>query len=250
MPADRIVLLRCGGGHAGIVWETLVEDYAQDRDDGHAAVWDDAAEVHRSLEGFRHLRTAEEVRAFAGDRTIDCFVANGTPATRKLLVEELRRELPGPRLRFPNAVHKTAWRPPNCSFGEGNYVGPFARIGPSSSIGNFCIVNPYSLVSHDVVLEDFCQMNGHASVGGYTRLGTGCWLSLSAAVADHLTIAPWTRLGMNAAVHKSITEPGLTWVGTPARPIAKKDKEGGEESKEPRMQSAEAGEAVPVQPRI
>ncbi|KAI9008721.1 trimeric LpxA-like protein [Hyaloraphidium curvatum] len=227
-PPAPAVLFRCGGGQAGVLWEAVAPRYATAARDGNAACWDDGPGIHPALTaaGFVHLRSENEALEFASRHPqLDVFVSHGTPASRKRLAARLRSLLPG--IRFPPAMHPLLCPAMNCTFGEGTFVAPFARIGPNASVGAFCHVGPFTIISHDCRVGDYVQLNGHNSIGGGTRLEEGVHLGLNAHVGDHVGVAPWTVIGLNSGVLRSITEGGVTWIGTPARPMERKGREAG-----------------------
>ncbi|KAI9003441.1 hypothetical protein DFJ74DRAFT_713659 [Hyaloraphidium curvatum] len=197
--APPLVLLRCGGKQAGVVWEVVGPAYEASVAAGRAAAWEDGETLHRSLAGFVHLRTAAEAREFAARApTVDVFITHGVPAVRKRLLAELRRELAGCVVVFPNAVHQHASVAPAAQLGEGKFIGALARVGNAARIGSFCL------------------------------LGEGAVIGLGAVAKEGTLIAAWTTVGMHATVTKDITEPGLTWIGTPARPMRKAAVDGSE----------------------
>ncbi|KAI9026378.1 trimeric LpxA-like protein [Hyaloraphidium curvatum] len=223
----RAVLLRCGGGHAGTLWEIAQDEYPAEVASGRAVCWDDGPAIHPSLVGFAHIRSAEGVREFLREldppaAVVDVFVCHGEPDVLHKLVPEVERELSPWTLRFPPAISPLAAVARSATIGRGVFIGFFSRIGNAVRVGDFCRIGGGTSVGHDTVLEDYAQLNGKVSMGGSIRVGSDCVLGLGTIVRDHISIAAGTRTGMGAVLHKDIVEPGLTWVGMPARKLEKK----------------------------
>ncbi|KAI9034028.1 trimeric LpxA-like protein [Hyaloraphidium curvatum] len=239
--------MRCCGGHAHSVWENVAAEYAGDLSSWLCAVWDDSGALHPALAGFALLRTREEAVAWVrgtGAAEVHAFAGHGLPGVRRELVAGMRAAFPSelqgvPRLVWPNAVHPTAYVPEGFEMGEGNLVGSFTKLGPHARVGSFCMIGAHCLVAHDAVVHDYAQMNAANVLGGHSVLGEGCVMGINSCAADHAEIAPWTRIGMNAALVRSITVGGGVWIGTPARPMARK-REGKEGPGEHRGEAAAA----------
>ncbi|KAI9025651.1 trimeric LpxA-like protein [Hyaloraphidium curvatum] len=216
-----LVLFRCGGKQAGVTLDALGGKYADSAEAGRAAAWDEGPALHRTLAaaGFVHLRTADDARAFCGAGPVDAFVCHGKPAVRKRLACELRAELARARLRFPVAVHPTAYVAPTAALGEGTFVGYHAAVGNAAIVGRFCMLSGPVTFSHDTLVGDYPQASGGAMCAGGASLGEGVWLGMGAVVRDGARVADWSMIGMHARVVRDIVEPGWTWVGTPARPL-------------------------------
>ncbi|KAI9018993.1 trimeric LpxA-like protein [Hyaloraphidium curvatum] len=240
-PGRLAILLRCGGAQAAVMWEVLRDKYAAETSAGRVASWDDGPRIHRTLGGVAHLRNAEEVRAWLASRAPDgvhAFVCHGEPKARKKLVPELEAALEGYRVEFPVVVSPWALVTRTSVIGRGTYVGSFANVGNACVVGEFARVAGSSVLGHDCVLAPYAQLNGKLAVGGGCELGEGCLIGMGCVVRDHVRVAPWTTLGMGAVLARSIEEPGQTWVGIPAKPLARKRAAGavvGGEEKESRL---------------
>ncbi len=84
---------------------------------------------------------------------------------------------------------------------SGVRIDSLVHIGHGVHIGRDAVIVAQSGISGSVTLGDRVMMGGQAGV------------------SDHVTIAPDVRIGSRAAVMKSISTPGITVSGTPARPI-------------------------------
>ncbi|KAI9015895.1 trimeric LpxA-like protein [Hyaloraphidium curvatum] len=228
-----VVLVRCGGAAATVVWELISGDYSNVISEGRAACWDSGKEIRSEFAGWKHLRTAVEVRAWVAaldprPDVLDAFLGHGEPLVVGRMVDELERELaPGSmgdtRLRFPPAVASTVALAPTALIGRGAKINHYNRIGNGARVGEFCRIGNFCLVPHDCVLGNRTCLNAAVILGGWTNVGEDSVLGLRATVRDHLTVAAGTTVGMGAVVTRSIDVPGETWVGTPARKLEKQE---------------------------
>jgi UDP-3-O-[3-hydroxymyristoyl] glucosamine N-acyltransferase len=58
-------------------------------------------------------------------------------------------------------------------------------------------------------------------ISGSTKLGAHCALGGQVGLTGHISIADRTTIGAQSGVPKSITDPGKTYMGYPAREIRK-----------------------------
>lgn len=115
------------------------------------------------------------------------------------------------------------WRLHNLSVKYGFSI-PLNTFGPGLSIAHIgpIVINSQSKVGANCRIQTGVTLgatNGSADapqLGDNVFLGDGCKLIGAITVADDVAI------GANAVVVKSITEPGTTWGGVPARKISDK----------------------------
>lgn len=74
-------------------------------------------------------------------------------------------------------------------------------------------------VGHGVHIGRDALIVAQSGISGSVTLGDRVMMGGQAGISDHVTIAPGVRIGSRAAVMKSISTPGITVSGTPARPI-------------------------------
>lgn len=146
-------------------------------------------------------------------------VGIGYPAARLKVAHEVRSILP--RAEWPVLVHPSAiFDAASARFGEGvqlcaGVIGtvnltfaPFAfcnlgcTLGHESTIGAGSVVNPCANISGGVVMEESVLIGTGAQILQYRRIGAGA------------------SVGAGAVVTKDVL-PGLTVIGTPARPLVK-----------------------------
>lgn len=70
-------------------------------------------------------------------------------------------------------------------------------------------------VAHNVTIGANTVMAAQAGIAGSTTLGEGCVVGGQAGFADHLTIANGSKFGAQTGVHRSISEEGQVWMGSP-----------------------------------
>jgi UDP-3-O-[3-hydroxymyristoyl] glucosamine N-acyltransferase len=87
------------------------------------------------------------------------------------------------------------------------------RIGCRTRIDSLVHVGHGVDIGADVVIVAQCGISGSVVIGDGVTIGG------QAGISDHVTIAPGVNIGSRAAVMKSITTPGVTVAGTPARPL-------------------------------
>ncbi|KAI9025642.1 trimeric LpxA-like protein [Hyaloraphidium curvatum] len=226
-PSRRAVLFRCGGGHAASIYDSVATSHAAEIAAGRAVCWDDGERVHPVLvnNGWAHVRSSEGVAAFlkrCGADALDVFIVLADPGGKLRLAAQVDAEVPrwGLPTSFPVILGKDCQVSfTNTTLGRGAYVGNLAVVSSQVHIGDFAHVGALSLIGHDVVIGEGCHLGGTNSVGGFLRIGRGVKMGLAASVRDRCDIADWSRIGMHAAVSAPIKEPGLTWVGIPAKAI-------------------------------
>ena len=74
-------------------------------------------------------------------------------------------------------------------------------------------------IAHNVVVGENTVMAGQTGISGSTKIGKNCIFGGQAGLPGHLTIAANTSVGAQSGVHKSITEPGKSYFGYPAKEI-------------------------------
>ena len=82
-------------------------------------------------------------------------------------------------------------------------------IGFCAQIGTNCKINS------DVTIG----AHGSYSISGAPKIGNRVYIGTGAKILGNITIADDVVIGANSVVTKSITEPGTTWGGIPARKL-------------------------------
>jgi len=76
-------------------------------------------------------------------------------------------------------------------------------------------------IAHNCEIGEYTYIAAGTGVAGSTKLGKNCLISGHVAFAPHLTIADNTSIGGASGVSKSLTKPGLSYLGSPAMEVSK-----------------------------
>jgi UDP-3-O-[3-hydroxymyristoyl] glucosamine N-acyltransferase len=93
-----------------------------------------------------------------------------------------------------------------------------ATIG-ETHIGKGVKLDNLIQIAHNVVLGDNTVIAAQSGISGSTKVGKNCSLGGQAGLTGHIQIADNTKIGAQSGVGKSITEPGKTYFGYPAREV-------------------------------
>jgi len=74
-------------------------------------------------------------------------------------------------------------------------------------------------IAHNVVIGEHTAIAAQTGISGSTKVGDFCQLGGQVGLTGHIQIADHTTIGAQSGVPKSITEPGKTYMGYPAREI-------------------------------
>lgn len=104
--------------------------------------------------------------------------------------------------------------------GEGALISPGVVFTSNIRVGRAFHANIHSIIEHDAVIGDFVtfapgvRCNGNVTIGDFAYIGAG------AVIRQGLTIGAGATIGMGAVVTKDVA-PGVTVIGSPARPLVK-----------------------------
>ncbi len=76
-------------------------------------------------------------------------------------------------------------------------------------------------IAHNCEIGENTYIAAATGIAGSTKVGKNCLISGHVAMAPHLTIADNTSMGGATGVTKSLTKPGLTYLGAPAMEASK-----------------------------
>ena len=218
--SNKILLIRCGGKHSAVVWDSCRELYVATG--VKIVIWDDNGQAHKTLPQSHIVQDIESVLEILSKEqnitTIDCLVCVGSPTVRKKLVDEIEVQLKNRyNVEFPNVIHKTATVSMSATLGNGCYVGAGSLINVSASVGSFCIINSHAIIEHDCTLHDYATINPGAILCGTVSIGHSTVVGANATVREQCDIPSNVIVGMGSSVVKSITEANSLWMGVPAR---------------------------------
>jgi len=108
------------------------------------------------------------------------------------------------------------WR--NAEVGENSFIFENNVIQPFVRIGNNCVLWSGNHVGHRTVMRDNVFVASHAVISGYCEIGEHSFVGVNATFNDGVKIAADCVIGSGALVVKD-TEPGMVYVGSPARAL-------------------------------
>lgn len=76
-------------------------------------------------------------------------------------------------------------------------------------------------IAHNCEIGENTYIAAATGIAGSTKVGKNCLISGHVAMAPHLTIADNTSMGGATGVSKSLTTPGLSYLGSPAMEVSK-----------------------------
>jgi UDP-3-O-[3-hydroxymyristoyl] glucosamine N-acyltransferase len=85
------------------------------------------------------------------------------------------------------------------------------KVGIGSKIDNLV------QIAHNVQTGPGCLVAGQSGISGSTKLGAFVVMGGGTVMRDNISVADGTRLGVRGGLAHSVTKPGLTMAGTPAR---------------------------------
>ncbi|MFZ4828926.1 MAG: acetyltransferase [Phototrophicaceae bacterium] len=142
----------------------------------------------------------------------------GSNVIRQTLVEKMSHVM------WTEAIHSSAYVAHGVEIGIGSVIMAKSVINPCSYVGKHVIINTSASIDHDCVVEDFAHIAPGVNIAGNVHIGKRVFVGIGAKIingteANPLTIADDVIIGAGAVVTKSITEPGITVVGIPAKPL-------------------------------
>jgi sugar O-acyltransferase (sialic acid O-acetyltransferase NeuD family) len=165
---------------------------------------------HRTVFGLPHLGPPEKLQVEPGVRAV---IAVGSNAARR----DIARRLDG-RLRWASVVHPAAIVSPKAHVKEGAVIFAGAVVQAEAVVGWHAILNTGCRVDHDNDIGAFCHVAPGAVLGGTVKLGEGVFVGAGAVVTPNRTLGEWCTIGAGGTVVQD-TEPGLIYVGVPAKPL-------------------------------
>lgn len=185
----------------------------------HQLVFVDDNPPAAECNGHRVLSYVEWLAQPATRRHISIAIANSV--VRQKLVERCMADgVEFFEVRAANVVQLD-----DVQLGEGVILCPFVTLTSNIRIGKHFHANLYSYVEHDCVIGDYVtfapgvKCNGNVVVEDHAYIGAGAVIK-QGLPGQPLVIGRGAVVGMGAVVTKSVL-PGVTVVGSPAKPLLK-----------------------------
>jgi sugar O-acyltransferase (sialic acid O-acetyltransferase NeuD family) len=194
------------GGHAKVMVDTC---WAA----GWTVLGTADGDPRRTVFGLPHLGPPEKLQVGSGVRAI---IAVGSNAARR----DIARQLDG-RLSWASVIHPAATVSPRARVEEGAVVFAGAVVQADTVVGRHAILNTGCRVDHDSNVGAFCHVAPGAVLAGMVTLGEGVFVGAGAVVVPDRTLGEWCTVGAGGVVVRD-TQPGLTYVGVPAKKIGPK----------------------------
>lgn len=147
----------------------------------------------------------------------------GSPSVR----EKMMNRASEAGFKFATIIHsKVAYSHDWNEIGEGTVICAGNILTVNIKLGKHVQINLDCTVGHDAVLDDYTTLAPGVHVSGWVHFGKRVYVGTGANIINGtednpLTIADDVVIGAGACVTKSITEPGVTAVGVPAKIIGR-----------------------------
>ena len=116
-----------------------------------------------------------------------------------------------------NIVHPNAFFDNSAETSLGNFIGPFAHIGPEVKIGKSNIINSYVNIEHESSLKDFNHIAPGAIICGRCQIGSEVFIGSNATVVENTSIADRNIIGAGSIIIESILKKDGKYVGNPGK---------------------------------
>lgn len=160
----------------------------------------------------------------AAERFPEALVAAGigSPSARESVIGKAVRH----GFRLAMLIHPRVERSSRITCGDGVVICAGSILTTDIVVGNHVQINLDCTIGHDVELDDYATLAPGVHVSGYVSIGRRAYIGTGATIINgtadcRLTIACDAVVGAGACVTRSV-EPGVTVVGVPAKPIAKR----------------------------
>jgi sugar O-acyltransferase (sialic acid O-acetyltransferase NeuD family) len=211
--SDRVVLVGAGGLTREVI-STLGETPGVRV---HGVVDDDPSRRGAQLLGVDVLGPLDAIIDLP--RTTRVVVCVGRGGARAALVVRLTA-MGVTEDRYLCVIHPSVTVPRSCRVSPGSIVLAQVALTAEVQVGRHVVVMPNSTLTHDDRVDDFATICAGVSLGGSVEVGRAAYLGMNASVRQNVRIGADAVLGMGAVLLQDQPE-GETWIGVPARPLAR-----------------------------
>jgi len=141
-------------------------------------------------------------------------VAIGDPTLRRRVAERYDAA----NLLPVSLIHPSAWIGSDVEVGEGVVVCAHTSITTNIRIGRHVHIDRLATVGHDSVIEDYVTLHPSSIISGGVYVSSGSRVGSNACVLPGVFVSQNVILGAGAVLTKD-ADPGVTYVGVPARPV-------------------------------
>lgn len=118
-------------------------------------------------------------------------------------------------------IHHTAWISPTATLDAGTIVMARVVVNAEARVGRGVILNTGCIVEHECTVADFAHLSPSATLGGRASVGLRSHIGIGATLLHLARVGDDCVVGGGAVVLKELAS-GLTAVGVPARPLARR----------------------------
>lgn len=198
-----------GGGHAGVVIDTLLVL-------GETVIgYTDPAPASHQILGIECLGRDEVAETYPSDGV---YLANGLGSTASTQRRaDLYHRFASRQYSFPAIVHPSAVVARSVQVGSGTQVMAGAVIQTNCRLGENIIVNTGASVDHDCVIESDVHIAPGVTVSGQVVIERGAHVGTGATIMQTRRVGAQSTVGAGALVVRDVMA-GTTVMGLPAEP--------------------------------
>jgi sugar O-acyltransferase (sialic acid O-acetyltransferase NeuD family) len=115
--------------------------------------------------------------------------------------------------------HAFVWR--NVEIGDNSFIFENNVLQYHVKVGSNTVLWSGNHVGHRTTIGDHVFVTSHVVISGYCTIGDSCFLGVNSTLGDHVSIPPDCIIGMGSSVVKDLVDPGIVYIGSPARPMGK-----------------------------
>jgi sugar O-acyltransferase (sialic acid O-acetyltransferase NeuD family) len=207
------VIVVGGGGHAKVLVSTLILQHRR------VLGFVDPKPSLPPLLGIPHLGDDDAVFHHPPDqvRLANGLGSIGSTVLRRAIYEKFRQK----QYVFETVIHPSAVIAPEVNIENGVQVMAGVVVQPGTRLGTNAIINTGARVDHDCSIDAHAHIAPGVTLSGHVRIGKGTHVGTGASILQGVTVGAGSIVGVGAVVVTNVPA-GLTVVGVPAAPLAKR----------------------------